>query len=427
MQLFSNNFKTTLAVAVDNAATSITVASTAGLPALSGGNTTLVTLESANRLVVEIVEVTAVVGNVLTVVRGREGTVASAFDVGSAVEGRLTAGWLNDTIQELVTVDTKIDALTSSIANLATAQASIQNSGTMVLTTTPSQMPFIVTTPSTDNAVMTLDDTANTFTLLHNASFNWVSNLVLSSSTGSPRTITFRLVNTANNAVLTTQSVTLEIQSGRTIMLPVNTLLTVGRNSVPVAPLTVRVEAFADATGYTIDSFSSTLASGSSYDVNVIDRLDELTDVVIALPQSGEVLRFNGTDWVNDGLSDKADVASLATVATSGSYNDLSDKPKRYLNAILSDASTAITNATGYITPVELPVAGTITSIRARTATGTVTTQFKLNGVALGTAISTTSSGNSQSVSQYGAAGSLITIDTSSASGNGLTISVEIN
>ncbi len=449
MQLFSNNFKTTLAVAVDNAATSITVVSAAGLPVLSGGNTTLVTLESANRVVVEIVEVTAVVGNVLTVARGREGTVASSFDAGSFVEGRLTAGWLNDTTQELVTVDTKIDALTASVANLATAQSAIQSSGTMTLTTAPTQMAFTVTTPSTDNTVMTLDDAANTFTFLHNASFNWVSNLVLSSSTGLARTITFRLVNTANNAVLTTQSVTLEIQSGRTITLPVNTLLTVGRNGAPVAPLTVRVEAFADATGYAIDSFSSTLASGSSYDVNVIDRLDELTDVVIALPQAGEVLRFNGTDWVNDDLSDKADVASLATVATSGSYNDLSDKPTiptvptnvseftndagyitgvtRYLNAILSDASTAITNATGYITPVELPVSGTITSIRARTATGTCSVQFKRNGVALGTSISATTSGVSQTVSQSVVAGDLITVDTSSASGNGLTISVEIN
>lgn len=427
MQLFSNNFKTTLAVAVDNVTTSITVTSAVGLPTLNGGNTALVTLESANRLVVEIVEVTAVVGNVLTVVRGREGTVASAFEAGSFVEGRLTAGWLNDTTQELVTVDTKIDTLTASVANLATAQAAIQSSGTMTLTTTPTQLPFTVITPSTDSTVMTLDDVGNTFTFLHNASFNWVSNLVLSSSTGLARTITFRLVNTANNAILTTQSVTLEIQSGRTITLPVNTLLTVGRNGVPVAPLTVRVEAFADTSGYAIDSFSSTLASGSSYDVEVIDRLDELTDVVIALPQTGEVLRFNGTDWVNDDLSDKADVASLATVATSGSYNDLSDKPKRYLNAILSDASTAITDTTGYITPVELPVSGTITSIRARTASGTVITQFKLNGVALGTAISTTSSGVSQTVSQYGAAGSLVTIDTSSADGNGLTISVEIN
>ena len=109
------------------------------------------------------------------------------------------------------------------------------------------------------------------------------------------------------------------------------------------------------------------------------------------------------------------------------SYTDLTNKPKRYLNAILSDASTAITNATSYITPVEIPVAGTVTSIRARTATGTVSVQFKRNGVTLGTAVAATTSGVSQVVSQAVVAGDLITVDTSSASGNGLTISVEIN
>lgn len=306
-------------------------------------------------------------------------------------------------ISSVAMLQDSLDTLESAIANLATAQAAISDSGAFTLTATPTQLPFTVITPSTDATVMTLDDVSNTFTFLHNASFNWVSNLVLSSATGLPRAITFRLVNTANDAVLVTQSVSLEIQSGRTITLPVTTLLTVGRNGVPVAPLTVRVEAFADATGYTIDSFNSTLVSGSSYDVEVIDRLDELTDVVIALPQSGEVLEFDGTNWVN------------------------AQKPKRYLNAILSDASTAITNATSYITPVELPVSGTITNIRARTATGTCSVQFKRNGVALGTAISATTSGVSQTVSQAVVAGCLITVDTSSASGNGLTISVEIN
>ena len=118
MQLFSNNFKTTLAAAVDNVTTSITVVSSVGLPTLGVGDTVLVTLESTNRLVVEIVEVTAVVGNVLTVVRGREGTVASSFNLGSFVEGRLTAGWLNSTATKLGTIETGAQVNTVTPTNV---------------------------------------------------------------------------------------------------------------------------------------------------------------------------------------------------------------------------------------------------------------------------------------------------------------------
>ena len=130
-----------------------------------------------------------------------------------------------------------------------------------------------------------------------------------------------------------------------------------------------------------------------------------------------------------DGLGVPAGgLAGQVLVKVSSVDNDTEwQTVKRYLNAILSDASTAITNATSYITPVEIPVAGTVTSIRARTATGTVSVQFKRNGVTLGTAVAATTSGVSQVVSQAVVAGDLITVDTSSASGNGLTISVEIN
>ena len=46
--------------------------------------------------------------------------------------------------------------------------------------------------------------------------------------------------------------------------------------------------------------------------------LTDLTDVQLASLASGDALVFNGSKWAN---------VSLATVATSGSYNDLSDKP----------------------------------------------------------------------------------------------------
>lgn len=57
--------------------------------------------------------------------------------------------------------------------------------------------------------------------------------------------------------------------------------------------------------------------------------LDGLSDVSLILPMSGQVLRFNGSNFVNARLnySDLQGPPSLAAVATSGSYNDLTNTP----------------------------------------------------------------------------------------------------
>lgn len=57
--------------------------------------------------------------------------------------------------------------------------------------------------------------------------------------------------------------------------------------------------------------------------------LDDLTDVTITAAATGEVLRYNGSAWVDAQLaySDLSGTPSLAPVATSGDYNDLSNKP----------------------------------------------------------------------------------------------------
>ena len=57
--------------------------------------------------------------------------------------------------------------------------------------------------------------------------------------------------------------------------------------------------------------------------------LDGLSDVSLVLPMSGQVLRFNGTNFVNARLNynDLQGPPNLAAVATSGSYNDLTNTP----------------------------------------------------------------------------------------------------
>ena len=81
---FINNYETKLTAQATDAATSITVASASGI-SVSIGDTWRLTIQNANATQFEIIDVTAVSGNVLTVLRAREGTTAQAWPIDSVV------------------------------------------------------------------------------------------------------------------------------------------------------------------------------------------------------------------------------------------------------------------------------------------------------------------------------------------------------
>lgn len=99
--------------------------------------------------------------------------------------------------------------------------------------------------------------------------------------------------------------------------------------------------------------------------------LNGLSDVTISSPSNGQVLKYNGSKWINDtggssitvdstlsgtsenpvqnkvikdALDNKADSSSLSAVATSGRYNDLSGRPT------IPTKTSDLTNDSGYIT-----------------------------------------------------------------------------
>ena len=115
--VFSNNAKTTLASNVSTSATSITVADGSVFPALNGSDYTYVTFEDTSGNV-EIVKVTALSGNTLTVVRAQDNTSARAFSAGDKCELRLTSAGLND--------------LTSAGLNEVTTTASVTAAGALM-------------------------------------------------------------------------------------------------------------------------------------------------------------------------------------------------------------------------------------------------------------------------------------------------------
>jgi hypothetical protein len=94
---FSNNATTELASSIGTSDTSITVVDGSKFPILTAGDHTYVTLDTDTASPTrEIVRVTAVSGNVLTVTRGQDGTSPASFAAGTKVELRLTAALLND-------------------------------------------------------------------------------------------------------------------------------------------------------------------------------------------------------------------------------------------------------------------------------------------------------------------------------------------
>lgn len=98
-QLFSNNAISTLQAGIASGDTTLTLATgTGGLfPSPSNGDfftVTLFNISAGKEVNHEIVKVTARTGDTLTVVRAQEGTAAQSFNMGTAVELRLTASVL---------------------------------------------------------------------------------------------------------------------------------------------------------------------------------------------------------------------------------------------------------------------------------------------------------------------------------------------
>lgn len=99
--IYGNNSSSTMASGITNVQTTVTVQPGQGalFPAPSAGQQLAVTFEDVAG-VIEVAYCTGITGDVLTVVRGQEGTTAVAFASGSRVEGRLTKGMLQQLLQK---------------------------------------------------------------------------------------------------------------------------------------------------------------------------------------------------------------------------------------------------------------------------------------------------------------------------------------
>jgi hypothetical protein len=90
--VFKNNASTTLSAALSSSATSITVADATKLPSITGDEYFFCSIDDGSNI--EIVKVTGVSSNTLTIVREQDNTTAQTFSSGDIVEQRLTAAVL---------------------------------------------------------------------------------------------------------------------------------------------------------------------------------------------------------------------------------------------------------------------------------------------------------------------------------------------
>ena len=93
-QLFTNNYISALVNDIDDTQTTIEVHNGSLLHSPTGGDFELLSLVRGKSNIFEVVKITARSGNVLTVVRGFEGTAQSWY-AGQAVSCSITASTLN--------------------------------------------------------------------------------------------------------------------------------------------------------------------------------------------------------------------------------------------------------------------------------------------------------------------------------------------
>ena len=99
---FINNYETKLTAQATAAATSITVANASGL-SLAAGEVYRMTIQNADASLYELVDVTAISGNTLTVQRAKESTAAQIWPVDSIVLCSVTAEQLSNEARKTVT------------------------------------------------------------------------------------------------------------------------------------------------------------------------------------------------------------------------------------------------------------------------------------------------------------------------------------
>lgn len=126
--------------------------------------------------------------------------------------------------------------------------------------------------------------------------------------------------------------------------------------------------------GFYTDSFVSALGTGSAGGASGVAYLSQLEDVSLSNPVNGQILQFNGSQWVNAVLPSGTDMAAVwSALAASDSSHQIDYS---HLSGAISINNGTITIGSQSITPVS----GNFLPLTGGTLTGTLTgTKFHSN------------------------------------------------
>lgn len=128
---YKNNAITTITADIDDEVTTIPVSNAAVFPELGENDYCYLTIGEGT-INMEIVKVTAIVGNDLTVVREQQGTVGRSFFSGAPIELRLTAGMLQAGFDEVADFASSEASSAASIAQSNAISSSNSYADTLV-------------------------------------------------------------------------------------------------------------------------------------------------------------------------------------------------------------------------------------------------------------------------------------------------------
>ncbi len=148
---FINNYETKLTAQATSAATSITVANASGL-SLSAGEVYRMTIQNADATLYELVDVTAISSNTLTIERGKESTTAQAWAVGSVVLCGVTAEQLDKLNSSGGSVAETWHTATSNVIDISKGskqKRTLSANGALTFTLSDGEMMNLLLNPAT--------------------------------------------------------------------------------------------------------------------------------------------------------------------------------------------------------------------------------------------------------------------------------------
>ncbi len=326
--IFANNATTQLAVAINNTATSIVVASGAAFPTPVAGVSFFYATLDDGMGGLEIVKVTARSGGAFTVERGQEGTIARSFATGSIVSNRPTAAGLNQYSAKsfgsvLVSGQPTVEASTDSPLTLVAGQnvAITTNAATDTVTiSAASQEPSFKTIAVAGQTNIDADTISDTLTVAAGSNITLTTNaatdtLTIAAVVPAAPTAAFTTVAVAGQSDVVADSLadTLTLVAGSNISLTTNATtdaVTIAAN-VPAAPATAFTK-IAVSGQTTVESDTTadtlTLVAGTNISITTDAANDSITinaSTGGAIPNAfGTITVAGQSDVVADTTSD---------------------------------------------------------------------------------------------------------------------------